>query len=112
MHAAPQRCAQDPGVTAHVQAAAQRGQQAQVSRLLQGGGGVGAVAQCAPMAGQRIAPSGRPRGSSRWARDNPGFAAYLRSRHEWAILHYSLLLEVREVTTVLLAAIEAELLAR
>jgi hypothetical protein len=46
------------------------------------------------------------------ARDNPGFAACLRSQHEWAILHYSLLLEVREVTTTLLAAIEAELSAR
>jgi hypothetical protein len=43
------------------------------------------------------------------ARDHPGFAAYLRSQREWAILHYNLLLEVREATRTLLAAIEAEL---
>lgn len=43
------------------------------------------------------------------ARDNPGFAAYLRSQREWAILHYNLLRNLGAETTALLAAIEAEL---
>ncbi|MEO6384215.1 MAG: hypothetical protein ABIO30_07140, partial [Thermomonas sp.] len=43
------------------------------------------------------------------ARDNAGFAAYLRSQREWAILHYNLLRKVSTKTTSLLAAIEKEL---
>jgi hypothetical protein len=43
------------------------------------------------------------------ARDNPGFAAYLRSQREWAILHVNLLRQSREATRALLAAIDAEL---
>jgi len=43
------------------------------------------------------------------AREHPGFAAYLRSQREWAILHYSLLRSVRADTAALLAAIETEL---
>lgn len=43
------------------------------------------------------------------ARDNPGFAAYLRSQREWAILHYNLLRETSDQTQALLAAIEQEL---
>lgn len=43
------------------------------------------------------------------ARENPGFAAYLRSQREWAIAHYNLLQDVAEDTAALLAAIEAEL---
>ncbi len=45
------------------------------------------------------------------ARDNPGFAAYLRSQREWGILHYNLLRTVGVETRALLAAIEAELAA-
>ena len=43
------------------------------------------------------------------ARDNPGFAAYLRSQREWAILHYSLLHNSDLETKALLAAIDREL---
>ena len=43
------------------------------------------------------------------ARDNPAFAAYLRSQREWAILHYNLLRNVDAETKSLLAAIESEL---
>jgi hypothetical protein len=43
--------------------------------------------------------------------DNPGFAAYLRSQREWAIVHCGLLREVSRDTTRLLAAIEQELAA-
>jgi hypothetical protein len=43
------------------------------------------------------------------ARDNPGFAAYLRSQREWAIVQYGLLDQTSKDTTVLLAAIEQEL---
>ncbi|MCB1553538.1 MAG: hypothetical protein KDJ14_06980 [Xanthomonadales bacterium] len=43
------------------------------------------------------------------ARENPGFAAYLRSQREWAILHYNLLQRSDEGTRALLAAIEQEL---
>lgn len=45
------------------------------------------------------------------ARDNPAFAAYLRSQREWAILHYNLLHSVDVETKALLAAIETELAA-
>jgi hypothetical protein len=45
------------------------------------------------------------------AREHPGFAAYLRSQREWAIVHYNILRNVGTDTTVLLAAIEAELAA-
>lgn len=43
------------------------------------------------------------------ARANPGFAAYLRSQREWAIVHHSLLANISRETTALLAAIEQEL---
>jgi hypothetical protein len=43
------------------------------------------------------------------ARDNPGFAAYLRSQREWAIVHHNLLRNLAAETTTLLAAIEIEL---
>ncbi len=43
------------------------------------------------------------------ARENPGFAAYLRSQREWAIVHYNLLASISRETTGLLAAIDAEL---
>ncbi len=43
------------------------------------------------------------------ARDNPGFAAYLRSQREWAILHFNLLRETSGQTQALLSAIEQEL---
>jgi len=43
------------------------------------------------------------------ARDNPGFATYLRSQREWAILHYNLLDNIDEQTKSLLSAIEVEL---
>lgn len=43
------------------------------------------------------------------ARDNPGFAAYLRSQREWAITQYHLMSDINEETAVLLAAIEKEL---
>jgi hypothetical protein len=43
------------------------------------------------------------------ARSNPGFAAYLRSQREWAIVHYNLLANISRETTALLAAIEQEL---
>jgi hypothetical protein len=43
------------------------------------------------------------------ARDNPGFAAYLRSQREWAIVHHGLLRTVGEETAVLLKAVETEL---
>lgn len=43
------------------------------------------------------------------ARDHPGFAAYLRSQREWAVVHLSLLRRGSEETRALLAAIEAEL---
>jgi len=43
------------------------------------------------------------------ARENRGFAAYLRSQREWAILHYNLLRNIDQQTTKLLAEIEQEL---
>ena len=43
------------------------------------------------------------------ARENPSFAAYLRSQREWAILHYNLLHDVDTETRALLASIEQEL---
>jgi hypothetical protein len=43
------------------------------------------------------------------ARDNPGFAAYLRSQRDWAILQYNLVLEIGSESRALLAAIEQEL---
>ena len=43
------------------------------------------------------------------ARDNPGFAAYLRTQREWAILHYNLLHQLSPKTDALLKAIDAEL---
>jgi hypothetical protein len=43
------------------------------------------------------------------ARANPGFAAYLRSQREWAIVHHNLLADISRDTTALLAAIEQEL---
>jgi hypothetical protein len=43
------------------------------------------------------------------ARDNPGFAAYLRSQREWAISQHYLTREVNRQTTELLATIEQEL---
>jgi hypothetical protein len=43
------------------------------------------------------------------ARDNPDFAAYLRTVREWAILHANLLEDLRPETEALLAAINAEL---
>ena len=45
------------------------------------------------------------------ARDNPGFAAYLRSQREWAILNYNLLRNIDAETKSLLASIEKELAA-
>jgi len=46
------------------------------------------------------------------ARDNPDFAAYLRSMREWAIVHAGLLDRLRGETETLLAAIQSELDAR
>ncbi len=43
------------------------------------------------------------------ARDNPGFAAYLRSQREWAILHYNLLHSSDLETKALMVAIDKEL---
>lgn len=43
------------------------------------------------------------------ARENPDFAAYLRSTREWAIAHAGLLEELRAETVTLLTAINAEL---
>lgn len=43
------------------------------------------------------------------ARDNAGFAAYLRTQREWAILQWNLLSELGLDTAVLLAEIETEL---
>ena len=43
------------------------------------------------------------------ARANPGFAAYLRTQREWAILHYNLLHDLSPKTNALLKAIDAEL---
>jgi len=43
------------------------------------------------------------------ARDNPAFAAYLRSQREWAILHHNVLQDISAKTKALLAAIETEL---
>lgn len=43
------------------------------------------------------------------ARNNPGFAAYLRSQREWAITQYHLMSDINEETATLLAAIEKEL---
>lgn len=43
------------------------------------------------------------------AREHPGFAAYLRSQREWAIVHYNLLANSSRETAALLAAIEQEL---
>ena len=43
------------------------------------------------------------------ARDNPGFAAYLRSQREWAIVQHGLLDQTSQATKALLAAIEREL---
>jgi hypothetical protein len=43
------------------------------------------------------------------AREHPGFAAYIRSQREWAIVHYNLLSNISRDTTALLAAIEQEL---
>ena len=45
------------------------------------------------------------------ARDNRGFAAYLRSQREWAILHYNLLHNSDLETKALLRAIDQELAA-
>jgi hypothetical protein len=42
-------------------------------------------------------------------RENPSFAAYLRSQRDWAILHHSLLRDMSKQTRTLLAAIEREL---
>lgn len=46
---------------------------------------------------------------ARLARENPGFAAYLRTQREWAILHLNLLRNSNEETRALLADIEEEL---
>lgn len=43
------------------------------------------------------------------ARANPGFAAYLRTQREWAIVHWNLLSNLSRDTTTLLADIEREL---
>jgi len=43
------------------------------------------------------------------ARDNPDFAAYLRTQREWAIIHVNLLSQLRAETEEVLAAINAEL---
>jgi hypothetical protein len=43
------------------------------------------------------------------AHDNPGFAAYLRTQREWAILHYNLLHNLSPKTDALLKAIDAEI---
>ncbi len=43
------------------------------------------------------------------ARDNPAFAAYLRSQREWAIVHWNLLSNLSGDTATLLADIETEL---
>jgi hypothetical protein len=43
------------------------------------------------------------------ARENPSFAAYLRSQREMGILHHSMLQDLSTETTALLAAIEQEL---
>lgn len=43
------------------------------------------------------------------ARENPGFAAYLRTQREWAILHYNLLRNISPKTDELLKAIDVEL---
>ena len=43
------------------------------------------------------------------ARNNPGFAAYLRTQREWAILHYNLLHNLSPKTDALLKAIDAEI---
>ena len=43
------------------------------------------------------------------ARDNPAFAAYLRTNREWAILHAALLQTLRVETEALIAAIDSEL---
>lgn len=43
------------------------------------------------------------------ARTNPGFAAYLRTQREWAIVHWNLLSNLSRDTTALLAGIEGEL---
>ena len=43
------------------------------------------------------------------ARENPDFAAYLRSTREWAIIHANLLSQLRGQTEDVLAAINAEL---
>jgi len=43
------------------------------------------------------------------ARENQGFAAYIRSQREWAILHHNLLQDIGGKTTALLGAIEQEL---
>jgi hypothetical protein len=43
------------------------------------------------------------------ARENRGFATYLRSQREWAILHHNLLSDIDRQTTELLAEIEQEL---
>jgi hypothetical protein len=45
------------------------------------------------------------------ARENPGFAAYLRSQREWAIVHWNLLRDISRDTTALLKEIDAELSA-
>ena len=45
------------------------------------------------------------------ARDNPGFAAYLRSQREWAIVHYNLVRNISTESTELLSAIDKELTA-
>jgi hypothetical protein len=42
------------------------------------------------------------------ARENPDFAAYLRTQREWAILHAGLLEELRVETVQLRDAINAE----
>lgn len=43
------------------------------------------------------------------ARENRGFATYLRSQREWAILHHNLLSDIDRQTTELLVEIEQEL---
>lgn len=43
------------------------------------------------------------------ARKHPGFAAYLRTQREWAILNYNLVHDINGETKALLAAIEQEL---
>jgi hypothetical protein len=43
------------------------------------------------------------------AHDNPGFAAYLRTQREWAILHYNLLHALSPKTDALLKAIDEEI---